>query len=193
MPDPPSPSYPALFFLFYPARRRSDRWAINELKRPSFFFGQPLTLSVRRTAACFAVTFAPPLVPLAQSPLRRRVFSLVLFCSPSNFSSLFFSSTHVHFFSLPVSSIFRVRSTLSARSPPGSDLSISISHSLPFPSVFSSPLSSSSTYLLYLLRLSSFSFLVQLAIPRSGETNWKLSFSHVFPSCVPPSPYLRPI
>lgn len=25
------------FFLFYPARRRSDRWAINELKRPSFF------------------------------------------------------------------------------------------------------------------------------------------------------------
>lgn len=70
---------------------------------------------------------------------------------------------------------------------PRSDLSISISHSLlPFLSVslsaFSSPLSSSTTYLLlrllHLLRLSSFSFLVQLAIPRSGETSWKLSFSH---------------
>lgn len=36
MPDPPPLSY-GRFFLFYPARRRSDRWAINELKRPSFF------------------------------------------------------------------------------------------------------------------------------------------------------------
>lgn len=42
---PSFPVVPALFFLFYPARRRSDRWAINELKRPSFFFLVSLWLS----------------------------------------------------------------------------------------------------------------------------------------------------
>lgn len=81
------PSFPvsrirrSFFFLFYPARRRSDRWAINELKRPSFFFGQPLALFVRRTAACFAVTFAPPLVPLAIPTLRTSILSRSLFLS----------------------------------------------------------------------------------------------------------------
>lgn len=155
MADPPSPSYPALFFLFYPARRRSDRWAINELKHPSFFL------------VSLWLSLSDALPPASPSPLHHpsypshnphsgdRVFSLVLFSSSSNFSSLFFSSTHVHFFSLPASPVFRPFHSF--RSLLRLDLSISISHSLPFPAAFSSPLSFSSTYLLHLLRLSSFS------------------------------------
>lgn len=170
-----------------------DRWAINELKRPSFFL---VSLWLSPSDALPPASPSPlhhPSYPSHNPHSGERVFSLVLFSSPSNFSSLFFSSTHVHFFHPPRLSHFSRPFHSFRRSPPRSDLSISISHSLPLPSAFSSPLSSSSTYLLHLLRLSSFSFLVQLAIPRSGETDWKLSSSHALPSCVPPSPFLRPI
>lgn len=130
----------------------------------------------------------------SQSPLYGRVFSHVLSFYPSNFLSLSFSLAYVHFFllSLPVSSVFRVRSTLPAVLRARTSLSAYLILS-PFPPPSPHPLSSSSAYLLHLLRLSSFSFLVQLAILRSRETDWKLSFSHTFPPCVPPSPCLRPI
>lgn len=117
MSDPPSPSLVSgalFFFPFYPARRRSDRWAINELKRPSFFFGQPLALFVRRTAACFAVTFAPPLVPLAIPTLRTSILSRSLFLSLELSLALFFPRIRALFLPLPVSPVFRVRSTLPA-------------------------------------------------------------------------------
>lgn len=76
-----------------------DRRAINELKRPSFFL---VSLWLSPSDA---------LPPASPSPLHHpsypshnphsgetSILSRVLFSSPSNFSSLFFSSTHVHFF-----------------------------------------------------------------------------------------------
>jgi len=144
MPDPPSP-YPALF-LFYPARRRSDRWAINELKRPSFFFGQRLALSVRRTAASPSPLHHPSYS--SHNPHSRDEYSLSFSFPLHLIFPRFFSLPHTYTFSLSRFS----RPFRSFRcSPLRSDLSISISHSLPFPSACSSPLSFFSTHLLHLL------------------------------------------
>lgn len=163
------PRRTGVFFLFYPARRRSDRWAINELKRPSFFLVSLWLSSFDALPPASPSPLHHPSYPSRSPPalpLHGRIFlSRSLFLSLELSLALSFSRARALFspspflshslclpFSLspPVSlSCFSRRFHSLSLSFPlfcslRSDLSISISHSLPFPSSFSSPLSSSS-------------------------------------------------